>query len=168
MYCPNCGTKISLDQKFCRSCGLGLEKIAQSLGEQLPAKLDENLQERKNKLEKLGVTALSIFGIGVLGYFLYMVGYKLMLSQGSILAVLGVLGLLIILGCGILSVILFAKAKEVEEAATKRRLLPPKDLPESAATAKLLSENRLEPLPSVTERTTELLFEERKGGASES
>src|SRR5688572_20229865 len=127
MYCPNCGTKISLDQKFCRSCGLGLVKIAQSLTEQLPTKLDESLQERKNKLERLGVTALSIFGVGVLGFFLYMVGYKLMLAQGKILAALGLLALIVILGCGLLSVILFAKAKEVEEGTTKRRLQQSKE-----------------------------------------
>ncbi|HXC70860.1 MAG TPA: zinc-ribbon domain-containing protein [Pyrinomonadaceae bacterium] len=30
MYCPNCGTKTSANQNFCRACGLGLEKIALS------------------------------------------------------------------------------------------------------------------------------------------
>jgi uncharacterized membrane protein YvbJ len=168
MYCPNCGTKISLDQKFCRSCGLGLEKIAQSLTEQHHTRLDESLQERKNRLERLGVTALSIFGVGVLGLFLYMVGYKLMLAQGKILAALGLLALIVILGCGLLSVILFAKAKEVEKAATKRRLQQSKEMPEAEATAKLLPESYLEPAPSVTERTTELLFAEKKSGAKRS
>ena len=162
MYCPNCGTKISLDQKFCRSCGLGLVKIAQSLTEQLPTKLDESLQERKNKLERLGVTALSIFGVGVLGFFLYMVGYKLMLAQGKILAALGLLALIVILGCGLLSVILFAKAKEVEDAAGKGRLQPPKEMPAAEGTGKLLPESYPTPVPSVAEGTTELLFVEKK------
>ena len=164
MYCPSCGNKISLDQKFCRSCGLGLEKIAQSLSEQLPTKPDESLQERKNKLERLGVTALSIFGIGVLGFFIYMVGYKLILSQGKILAALGVLGLIVVLGCGLLSVILFAKANEVEEAKNKSRRQPSKEMPEPKETAELLPESLLEPVPSVAERTTDLLFAEKKSG----
>ena len=30
MYCPNCGKTNSPEQRFCRSCGLGLEKIVQS------------------------------------------------------------------------------------------------------------------------------------------
>ncbi len=64
MYCPNCGTKTSADQNFCRACGLGLEKIALSLNEQLPTKVDLSLQQRKDRFEKLGVAALSVFGLG--------------------------------------------------------------------------------------------------------
>ena len=160
MYCPNCSNKISLDQRFCRACGLGLEKIAQSLAEQLPTRFDEELLAKKNRLEKLGVTALSIFGLGVLGFFVYMVGYKLMLSQGKFLAALAMIGLCVILGSGLLSVVLFAKAKEVEEESSKRRLGPAEaTLP--ADTAKLLEEKHLEPVPSVAERTTELLRAEK-------
>lgn len=162
MYCPICSTRISLNQKFCRSCGLGLEKIAQSVSEQLPTRLEQNLQDRKTKLERLGVIALSIFGVGVLGLFLYMVGYKLMLSQGKVLAALGILGLVVILGSGLLSVLLFAKAKEVEEASTRRRLPEPDEMPEAASTSKLLPECDLKPIPSVTERTTKLMFTEKQ------
>jgi uncharacterized membrane protein YvbJ len=53
MYCPNCGTKTSIDQKFCRSCGLSLEKTALSLSEQLPAKVDQGLQAQKERLESM-------------------------------------------------------------------------------------------------------------------
>jgi len=57
MYCPNCGNKNADDQNFCRSCGLGLEKIALSLNEQLPTVAVQSLQERKEKLERLGVAS---------------------------------------------------------------------------------------------------------------
>jgi uncharacterized membrane protein YvbJ len=52
MYCPSSGNKTSATQKFCRSCGLGLEKIAQSLAEQAPTRLDEDLQKRKRRIER--------------------------------------------------------------------------------------------------------------------
>lgn len=162
MYCPNCGTKGSAEQKFCRSCGLGLEKIAQSLGEQLPATLDESLDVRKNKLERMGVAALSVFGVGVLSLILYLVGYKLMFTQGRLLAGLGILAFILIAGCGILSVILFEKANEVEATKNKHRLQPSKELSKEETSPKLLPEALFEPLPSVTERTTELLFAEKK------
>jgi zinc-ribbon domain len=29
MYCPACGTEASTDQKFCRSCGMGLQMVFQ-------------------------------------------------------------------------------------------------------------------------------------------
>ena len=104
MFCPNCATKISQDQKFCRACGLGLEKIVQSLSEQHPTKLNETLEAQKNRLERLGVTALTIFGVGAFGLLVYGVGYKLMLSQGKILAGLGIIGLIVLFGSGLLSV----------------------------------------------------------------
>lgn len=161
MYCPNCGNNSSTDQRFCRSCGLGLDKVTQTLVEQLPTKLDENLEEQKNRLEKWGVAALSVFGLGVLSIFLYGIIYKLMITQGKILGGLALLGLLVMAGCGLLSVILFAKAQEVEQAKNKRRMTSAEELTPRETTRELLTEGRLDPVPSVTERTTELLFPEK-------
>jgi len=156
MYCPNCGNKNTQGQKFCRSCGLGLEKVEQSLNDQLPIKADKSLQERKERLESLGVAALSVFGLGLLGFILYSAFSKLILTQGKVLAGLAVLGLVVILGCGLLSVILFAKAKEVKEGSAKRRMQEPTELAPDHANAKSLGPHA-DPVFSVTERTTELL-----------
>ena len=158
MFCPNCGSKTSTEQKFCRACGLGLGKIALSLTEQLPNRPDENLMSQKERLERWGVAALSVFGTGVLGLILYGVVYEMMILKGKFLAGLALIGLIILLGSGILSVILFAKAKEVEEAAGKRRVPQIEPTP----TKELLSEGIFEPVPSVTDRTTELLFAEKR------
>jgi hypothetical protein len=165
MYCPNCGNKNSAGQKFCRSCGLGLEKIVQSLTEQLPTKLGASLQERKEKLERMGVAALSVFGVGVLSLILYSVFYKLMLTQGKVLAGLALLALIVILGCGLLSAILFAKANEVKEASAKRQLKEPIELSPGEGMRGLLPEAHPEPMFSVAERTTELLSAEKKSNA---
>lgn len=164
MHCPICSTKVSVNQKFCRYCGFGLEKTAQSVSEQHPTELALNLREQKNKLERLGVIALSIFGIGVIGFFLYIVGYKILslFAQGKILAGLALLALVVVLGCGLLSVFLFAKAKDIQEA---RGLQEPEEETKSAPTAKLLPESQTEPIRSVTERTTELLVAEKKPSA---
>ena len=143
MYCPNCGNKNAEDQNFCRSCGLGLEKIALSLTEQLPTVAVQSLQERKEKLERLGVASLSVFGVGVFGFLLYSLFSKLLLSQGLLVAVLAVLGAIIFMGSGLASVILFAKAKELKEAAGKRQLDP----------------GQQQPAFSITDRTTNLLSE---------
>ena len=153
IYCPNCGTKTTLDQKFCRACGLSLEKTALSLSEQLPAKVDRSVQEQKERLEKIGVALLTLFGVCVLTLLLFLLGRSL-LSKGlpGILAMLGAL-ILIISGLG--SVILFARAKDLDEKSSKRRS---QTLASGNETTKeLLSEGHFEPVPTVTERTTELL-----------
>jgi small-conductance mechanosensitive channel len=169
MHCPICSTTVSVNQKFCRSCGFGLEKTAQSVSEQHPTELALNLREQKNTLERLGLIALRIFGLGVIGFFLYMVGYKVLslFAQGKILGALALLALVVVLGCGLLSVFLFAKAKDIQEASSKRRLQDPEEESESAPTARLLPENQSELIPSVTERTTELLLAEKKSRAKE-
>ena len=160
MYCPNCGTKTSADQNFCRACGLGLEKIALSVNEQLPAKMNRSLQEQKERFEKLGVAALSVFGLGVLSFIAYSIGYKLMVSKGDILTGLAMIGFIIMIACGLASVILFAKAGEVGKGATKRPSQT--DLSSGESTKELLTEGHFEPIPTVTERTTELLTVEKR------
>jgi hypothetical protein len=140
MYCPNCGNKNAEGHNFCRSCGLGLEKIAQSLTEQLPTVAVQSLQERKERLERLGVASLSVFGLGVFGFLLYNIFFKLLLTQGPVIATLAVIGAIIFAGSGLLSVILFAKAKELKEAVGKRQL-----------------DAHQQPAFSITDRTTNLL-----------
>lgn len=62
MYCPNCGKTNSEEQKFCRSCGLSLEKVLQSLVEQRPStEIDNNFRERQRKVELWA----KIFGTGI-------------------------------------------------------------------------------------------------------
>lgn len=162
MFCPNCGAKTSIQQKFCRGCGLGLDKIAHSLSEQLPTRPDEHLLSQKERYERYGVAALSVFGLGVLGVILYGIIYKIMISEGNWLGALGLLGFMVMVGCGILSVILFAKAKEAEEAAGKRRLEEKEAEVKATPTNELLTEGHFEPVPSVTDRTTELLYVDKK------
>jgi|SRR5215213_1874726 len=151
MYCPNCGNKNAEGQNFCRSCGLGLEKIAQSLTEQLPNVAVKSLQERKERLERLGVASLSVFGLGIIGFLLYNIFIKLMLTQGPVVATLAVLGAIVFIGSGLASVILFAKAKELKEAAGKRQIDS-----SSESTGKLLKA-REQPAFSIADRTTNLL-----------
>lgn len=164
MYCPNCATKTSESQRFCRSCGLRLEKIVESLAEQMPNSVDETLLQRKERLERLGLAALSIFGLSFLGFLLYIVFNKLMLTQGRFLAALAVLGVFIVIGCGLLSVILFAKANELKEAATKRPADRLNEHPAGDSTGKLLDAHR-EPVFSVADRTTDLLSVKRVSDA---
>lgn len=159
MFCPNCGSKNSTQQKFCRSCGLSLEKTAQSLVEQIPAKIDRSLERRKEKLERFGFIALSCLGVVGVGALSYMIIFNMMLAQGKIL---GGLALLTIIICGVSAAFFFNYANYLKETAVKNRLQPPDEMREDETPAKLLDDSYLEPVPSVTEGTTELLYVERK------
>ena len=163
MFCPNCGTKTSSDLKFCRSCGLALEKTVQSLAEQLPSELDRNLESEKDRLQRLGVAALGVFFAGILGFLLYSIIYKTMFLQGRTWEGVALLVFVVIGACGLLSVYLFAKANDAADVANKRRIQA-SELPERQTTGKLLTDVPLEPVPSVTERTTALLTVEKKKG----
>jgi hypothetical protein len=168
MFCPGCGTKTSIEQKFCRSCGLSLEKAAQSLIEQLPTQLSDERKSRKEKLERMGVAALSVFGLGVLAMLLYGVVYKVILVQGRTWEGLAILGFLAIIASGLLAVYLFAEANDSDKLLFKKKeQRPPELATPSPTTGKLLPESDFEPLPSVTERTTELLFAEKKQSPEE-
>jgi hypothetical protein len=42
MHCPDCGSEALADQRFCRACGLSLERFAQLLAELRSESEDEN------------------------------------------------------------------------------------------------------------------------------
>ena len=72
MYCPTCGIQTSLDQKYCRSCGMGLQVISQAVGEH-QGQFIENEEARPKKLERWGMitalTGISMLSLLLIGVF---------------------------------------------------------------------------------------------------
>jgi hypothetical protein len=160
MYCPNCGKTNSTEQKFCRSCGLSMEKVVQSLAEQLLiADLDKNLIERRRKLERWIKTIAGATIAILVGSVMWGIIYGLIIVKGEVLT--GLVFLSFIIGL-ILFALLMLYRESLLKASGKGQPQPPA-LPHTGDTAKLLSEPQLEPIPSITERTTELPTVENKG-----
>ena len=159
MYCPNCGKTNSAEQKFCRSCGLSLEKAVQSLAEQLPAlELDKSLRERQRRVERLtNIVAGSAVSIVVFGV-LWGIIYEIIIVKGAVIP--GLFFLAFIVGI-VLFAMLSMYGESLRKAAAKRQVSEPL-LPHAADTGKLLSETRIEPIPSITEHTTELLTKDKR------
>lgn len=163
MFCPNCGYNNSTEQKFCRSCGLNLEKSVESLLEQIPSAKSANLLKNQRNIDRFGTFALGGLSLVVLagvGYFVWHVIEKFVLTGTNIFVALLVSAFFFF---GILSVIFvvlneIAKDKRKNiEADVKENLIEPEK-----ETAKLLEEKPFHPIPSVVENSTELLLVENK------
>ena len=161
MYCPNCGKTNSADQKFCRLCGLQLEQVVQSLVQQLTAPdADKTLLERQNNLDRwIKLVAVSTISL-LVGAVLWGIIYSIIIVKGEILA--GSIFLAIVVGVLLFGLLMLYR-ESISQKSTKQ-----KSSPDSLAgdTAKLLSEPCYEPVPSVVERTTELLTVNRKDSAT--
>jgi hypothetical protein len=161
MHCPNCGKKSSMEHKYCRNCGLGLEPFARALAEQLPAEacdpaqaeLLARLSARQRRVELLLSGATLAFLAAVVGAVFYGIVAKIIIEKGQ---VLGGIAFLAVILLGLVSVGLVVFNESLKEKLAKRHA-PDEALPQSGPTGKLLPESRFEPVPSVTERTTELL-----------
>jgi hypothetical protein len=164
MFCPNCGKTTSAEQKFCRACGLNLEKTVQSLVEQLPAgDLDKNIQDRKRQVDRwikfLVGGGTSLITVSVL----WAVIYNLILIKGEVVKGLGFV--LFILGLITFALLVIYRESLVEKSANR---LPAQTspLPDSERPEKLLSEPYVMTVPGVTEHTTELLEVEKRNDAT--
>ena len=167
MHCPNCGHKISAEQKFCRGCGMSLEKVVQLLGELSPAVRQSAQGAREQQLKRLAERAGTALLAGAGAVFFLAVCWaiilKIIIRKGEWLEGGMFLALLIALVGGGLLLSYSASARKSALALAPE---PPALQPDEH-TARLLSEPPLEPVPSVTERTTELLTVERRADTTE-
>ena len=164
MFCPNCGENNKIEQSFCRSCGLKLDAVLRAISEQIPTKDYAKLQKRKDWFEKLGIFSSSVSAVIAIGLFLSkVIYYKLILFGADVLYWSGFTALIIF---GLLSVFFFNYPKlfmNLEKA--NKHMLNEKEpaVSDSAnATNKLLPDGVMEPIPTITEKTTGLLSAKRK------
>ena len=158
MHCPRCGAIATVGQTFCRACGFSLEKVAELLGEQLavqptPGNDVARLRERQQKLERwAGIAGLSTFALLLLT--LMLVVFNQMNMKGGAIAWAGLLIILFTMGAAIMGGFQ-TYSKSLKEKLAQRPLPAPTEQPR-ADTVERLAPYR-EPLPSITDRTTELL-----------
>ena len=165
MYCPNCGQVTSTEQKFCRSCGLSIEKAAQSLAEQLPAvELNKQLRERQRRVDRLLYTLGGSAAVVFLVSLFWTVINEIIVGKGHVLG--GFIFLAFILGF-IVFILLILYRESLLKASGKRSAAQT-TLLHAEHTARALPESNIEPIPSVTEHTTELLVAETKSKARKS
>ncbi len=165
MHCPNCGRTTSPEQKFCRGCGMSLEKVVQLLSELSPSVRQAADGVREQQLRRLAERAGMALLAGAGAFFFLAVCWaiilKIIIRKGEWLEGGIFLALLIALVGG--GLLLAYSASGRKPASTPA----PPTLPPNEPTARLLSEPHFEPVPSVTDRTTELLTVERRADTKE-
>ena len=151
MTCPKCGAETVPDQRFCRSCGAKLRTVTERLPEPTatsPAEgtaviFDDEVQ-RRNRLVAWGFIMMFV------GVAIGVVGKKLM--HDEIVTVVGIL--MSLMGILVTSLpYLWPSSRQNLRAtpASERKLQKQSQSPNQ------LTEGRVDYVPSITERTTDLL-----------
>jgi len=162
MFCPNCGANNSTEQKFCRSCGLNLEKSAESLIEQMPSAQTANMLRREKGIERFGNFALGGLGVvGIVGIatLLWILVTKVLLTGTNVFAAILLISFFVF---GILSLVFVILNESLKEKKAKANPILTSELNEAKNTGRLLEDKPFEPVPSVVENSTELLYAKNK------
>jgi Na+/melibiose symporter-like transporter len=154
MLCPNCGTKTTTDHKFCRNCGMNLEPVSRALAAHLShggaaaARVAERRAARRMTDGLLAGVVVILFGVLMMA-FLPGKAFKFF---GGVSALIGIVAAL----AAVFSTLRTAGGGAGAEPA-------PHALDDTSPnTGRLLREQTFEPVPSVTDHTTELLHVEIK------
>ena len=158
MYCPNCGKENSVEQRFCRSCGMSLLTISQALAHELSATESVGDSVEKVNREQKWWQNPFLYGLLIimLGLLITIFGKMILVEKlvsdiGVVIALLGV-GLLGLRG--VLTILPQSKVITTSEA-----------LLHGEPTTKLPTASHSGELASVTEHTTRTLepvYSERK------
>lgn len=154
MNCPSCDLQALPDQKFCRSCGANLQMTTQRLAE--PAGVSE-LKRPPVITVKAGPQRTNGpvpwgFVVMFIGVAIGLIGKKLIHEE-----IVTIVGVLVALAGMFLTAYPYTSPARTQrpESATAT---PPDARTQSPPTKYLLQEGHIESLPSITERTTDLLM----------
>lgn len=140
MYCPNCGKDNSNDERFCRSCGLSLQVIAQVLVDELSA-TESGDSSSEIKRGGTGWQNPLLFGF-------------LMLTLGIVIVIFGktILGEQLIADIG--TVMAFLSIGLLGFKGASLMMSQPNTPPQSRALPEGEPTTRLPPAPQTVERTS--------------
>jgi hypothetical protein len=154
MYCPNCSTEASTEQKFCRSCGMELQPVADLIRDQSPmvkvqSHHEPTVEARPRAMVIWGFTMM--FGAAAVGVSLKLLGKEGIRPFGEFTPYVSVIAVVAaIFGMGLMCYPFLAQTWGKPNSQERA-------LPKSGPTIKLRPALLSDEQPSITEQTTELL-----------
>ena len=164
MHCPTCGAETTLDQRYCRSCGMDLETVSKLVAAHASPealKLEKSLSKKASQQRMY-----QSIKWGMICFILGMA--SLALTKTLSLDKIFNLGPLFLLFAGMGIMLYGAVLSPMRDNVSSSRKLPglgsTSELPETETT-KELPPARVVPVPvaSITERTTQLIATEDAG-----
>lgn len=150
MTCHKCGTGTLPDQKFCRSCGARLRIVTEPLPNEAPASHRKAATVSEDEIDRRNRFVIWGFIIMFVGAAIGVIGKKLMHEE-----ILTVVGILISLA-GMLSICLpylWTSSRQYARSTSSSD----RELQRQSQPVDQLTEGHTEYVPSITERTTDLL-----------
>ena len=160
IHCPSCGHESSPDQKFCRKCGFNLEPVNKLVAD------GRDLEVNAQKLEGDGAILRRMYRWMMWGFLILLIGLVMLVSAKAFelpkflapLASFLLIGGTAAVAYGVLAALRdgVVASKKLPRATNARSELA------GSQTAELPDNSVPISLPSVTERTTQLIGEENK------
>lgn len=171
MHCPKCGTPAAEVQKFCRTCGFSLEKVAELLDESVVLTGDSFANDEPvgkqqnvfNRLDKIWTAAAAFLGVAFVTAICWAIVDKVIIEKGNTIS--GALFLFFFIGIIVLGLSgMYIESRQKKLAKRQNRLLEPEqpnlsEISSAETTNKLLPEPAFSSAVSVTEQTTSKLAE---------
>jgi|ERR1043165_190786 hypothetical protein len=154
MHCPNCGKPATADQQFCRACGMSLETIGKLVAKHTGTPETAQVKLDRAEAEKAVVRSMftwMMWGMLLVGIGVVMVVINKNFPIGNWFRLLGAL-----MGVGGMGVMTGGVLNAVRRGTLPSRR-EPDHLSGSPDTNELLANRTPAELPSITERTTQLI-----------
>lgn len=169
MHCPNCGNQSELDQKFCRKCGFNLEPVSKLIVNNPHA---DQLKLEKAAREKLALRRMVNWMMR--GMLIMLIGVVVIVINKTfnLDPLVKLIGTFITLGgvsvamYGLLDTMRGGKGRPKPEAIDVGSHTVNSEESGKADTTRELEGRLPVPLPSVTERTTQLIGDQPKSDTS--
>lgn len=149
MFCPNCGNKTEFEQVFCRFCGLDVSAVFLNL--------PQSRATSKRFIKWLKRSGALLFGLlGGLMIALFSLAFIRGVLRFSEDAALTFFVMMSIFLTGITTALIFESRANSKKRKKKGSIFLTNPHPQNH-----LNESTFEPVPSVTEKSTDLLYVER-------